>query len=451
MIKEWKVRYPPLDFYRHRPSTAHPTLLYNYTSAIPIIGIMATWTIGAATAAATYIFLCAILRDRQRLVMERRFKFRDRASFATMTVQDAYTIQTWLAEQEFPQVFSAAIFFALFKSYGIPSISRLLVSTGQFVDDDGLKTTSKRAADTSVLLCNMVIGRPSSTRATEAVARTNYLHSAYRRSGRISDDDMLYTLSLFVLEGIRWTERYGWRHLTDMERCALATFWKTLGEDLGVSYHQLPSDGSWADGLAWLEELDDWSRRYEAENMLPSDDNATLASATMDMLLYKLPHAIKPLGFNFASILLDSRLREAMKIPHPPAHYQTIFNYIVTLRKFILRHLCLPRPHFLRHKRIYDASDPVTGRSHVPRSRVHPWYAKLSIKDRLKAWLGMDLGERAEFMPQGYLVSELGPTRQRGKGTSEMKQMMESLQLKDPRQCPFIGTDVTSKASTQHI
>ncbi|KAI1780887.1 hypothetical protein F4818DRAFT_451179 [Hypoxylon cercidicola] len=246
---------------------------------------MVAWMVGAATTAAIYIFLCAILRNRQLLTMEGRFKFRDRASLGTMTVEDAYTIQKWLAEQEFPRVFSAAIFFALFKSYGIPSISRLLVSTDQFSNDDGLKTTSKSAADTSVLLCNMVIGRPSSTRATAAVARTNYLHSTYRRA--------------------------------DMERCALATFWKALGEDLGVSYCQLPSDGSWADGLAWLEELDAWSRRYETQNMVPSDDNATLASATMDMLLNKLPHTLKSLGFNFASVLLGSGLRGAMEYELP--------------------------------------------------------------------------------------------------------------------------------------
>ncbi|KAI1405099.1 hypothetical protein F4819DRAFT_444865 [Hypoxylon fuscum] len=396
-----------------------------------------TWMPSIAVAVVTYVFLCALLRNRQRLAMEKRFKFRSRASLVNMTVEDAYIIQTWLAEQEFPHVFSAAIFFALFKSYGIPSISRLLVSTDQFVSNDGLKTTSKRAADTSVLLCNMVIGKPSSERATAAVARTNYLHSSHRRAGKISDDDMLYTLSLFVLEGIRWTEKYEWRHLTDMERCAVATFWKALGEDLEVSYHQLASNGNWTDGLSWLEELDAWSCQYEAHSMVPSSDNAALASATMDMLLYELPNSFKPMGRKFASILLGPRLREAMKIPHPPPHYETIFYYVITLRKFIVRHLCLPRPYFRRHKRVYDAPNPVTGRYQVPRWRVHPWYARPSIKDRLRAWTGSDSGEKANFMPQGYLISELGPTRHVGKGMSEMKDTIESLRTKDPRRCPF--------------
>lgn len=55
-------------------------------------------------------------------------------------------------------------------------------------------------------------------------ARMNYLHSLYQRSGKISNDDMLYTLSLFILEVERWIRLYEWRKLTDMELCALYVF-----------------------------------------------------------------------------------------------------------------------------------------------------------------------------------------------------------------------------------
>lgn len=48
----------------------------------------------------------------------------------------------------------------------------------------------------------------------------NYLHSRYQKAGKISNDDMLYTLSLFVLEVERWVGLYEWRSLTPLEICA---------------------------------------------------------------------------------------------------------------------------------------------------------------------------------------------------------------------------------------
>ena len=57
----------------------------------------------------------------------------------------------------------------------------------------------------------------------------NYLHGRYIKAGKISNDDMLYTLSLFVLEPIRWTAKYEWRCVTDLERCAMGMCWKDLG------------------------------------------------------------------------------------------------------------------------------------------------------------------------------------------------------------------------------
>ena len=204
------------------------------------------------------------------------------------------------------------------QTYGVPSISRLLVATGQIADCNnsyGLERTSKRAADTSVLITNMVIGRPGSRRAIEAVARTRFLHAGYRKSGKISDDDMLYTLSLFVLEPIRWVAQYEWRSLTHLERCAMATCWKALGEDLGISYDCLPSsqkERGWTDALHWLRELDEWSRAYAHQNVRLHKSNTILASATIDMVTFKLPKIAKPVGQCIVSMILGLDLRNAM-------------------------------------------------------------------------------------------------------------------------------------------
>jgi hypothetical protein len=228
-----------------------------------------------------------------------------------MTLEDAHTIQLSLAELEFPTVFSVSVFFALFKTYGIPSISKLLVATGQLLASE---TASKRAADTGVVITEVVLNKPDSERAISGIALMNYLHGRYIKAGKISNDDMLYTLSLFILEPIRWTARYEWRTVTDFERCAMGVYWKDLGEAMKISYDSLPSASlGWRDGLHWLEELETWSLAYEAENMVPADTNATLARGTFDIALFNVPYALKPFGFTVASALLEPRLQKAMK------------------------------------------------------------------------------------------------------------------------------------------
>lgn len=148
----------------------------------------------------------------------------------------------------------------------------------------------------------------------EAIARTNFLHRGYRRGGKISDDDMLYTLSLFTLEAMRWTDRFEWRRLTDIERCAMATCWKALGEDLEIHYDRLPShERGWVDGLQWLVELETWSLQYEKDHMRPADSNAQLAATALGMLHHRLPRSLRGLAGNLAAIILDPRLREALK------------------------------------------------------------------------------------------------------------------------------------------
>jgi hypothetical protein len=51
----------------------------------------------------------------------------------------------------------------------------------------------------------------------------NYIHSQYQKAGKISNEDMLYTLSVFITEPIRWINDYEWRPMTDMEVCATST------------------------------------------------------------------------------------------------------------------------------------------------------------------------------------------------------------------------------------
>lgn len=115
-----------------------------------------------------------------------------------MTDNNAFLIQKNIGELEFPFIFEKALQFALFRTYGIPSISNLLVATAQ-----STTTACKRYTDTEVLIREFMGYAPTSARALEAIGRMNYIHSGYQRCGKITKDDMLYTLSLFVVEPIR--------------------------------------------------------------------------------------------------------------------------------------------------------------------------------------------------------------------------------------------------------
>lgn len=189
-------------------------------------------------------------------------------------------------------------------------MSSLLVATGQLASPE---TASKRTADTGVLLLEFALNKPSSERTISSIARMNYLHSRYQKSGKITDSDLLYTLSLFALEQGRWVDRYEWRSLTDMELCACGTFWRSMGDAMVIPYTDLPSSKTgWQDGLHWLEEIREWSLTYEDSHMIPAITNKQLAESHLDVLFFNLSETYINIGKRFVTVLLGERLRKAM-------------------------------------------------------------------------------------------------------------------------------------------
>lgn len=98
------------------------------------------------------------------------------------------------------------------KTYGIPTVSKILVETTQLTKPS---TSSERYADTKALILELAGNDPASDRCVEAIARMNYIQSVHQKNGKISNDDMLYTLSLFARlsrgktgwkDGLHWHE-----------------------------------------------------------------------------------------------------------------------------------------------------------------------------------------------------------------------------------------------------
>ena len=184
------------------------------------------------------------------------------------------------------------------------------MATGQLKN---LETASKRAADTGVLLLEFGLNKPTSERAIEAIARMNFLHSRYQKSGKISNDDLLYTLSIFALEPSRWIDQYEWRTMNDLEMCACGTFWKNMGNAMEISYAKLDSSAKgWQDGLHWLEEVKDWSDKYEEAHMVRADTNRQLADSQLHTLLPRWPAKLHDVCKKSVIVLLGDRLRRSM-------------------------------------------------------------------------------------------------------------------------------------------
>ncbi|KAL4807880.1 streptococcal 67 kDa myosin-cross-reactive antigen like family-domain-containing protein [Aspergillus unguis] len=393
---------------------------------------------------AAYLLIQRTLRYRRLKSLHRIYaRYTTREQMATMTDHDAFEIQKQMLVKEFPSASLKALQFALFRTYGIPSISSLLLKTSQF---SNAATSFKRYADTGALIGQFMAFDPASERAQTAIARTKYLHIGYRSSGKILESDMLYTLSLFALEPIRFIEEFEWRSLTELEKCAIGTYWKSLGDALEISFQELPSGPhGFQDGLVFLQELREWSLRYEEQYMQPNPTNKEVADKTMDVLVYSLPGWLKPVGVKMASCVMDERLREAMMYPRPSKPYRAFFKTFMAFRKFFLRHLALPRSHFNRIDIFTDEPNEF-GRYYINVYEAVPYYVKPTLWNRWGpgAWVSWAMGmplpgdEDDKYYPRGFDAEDLGPKYFEGKGRKTVGEIRETLKRERRGQAPFI-------------
>ena len=200
---------------------------------------------------------------------------------------------------EFPWDMNQALSFALFRTYAVPSIGRLLDETGEFGRD-----TQKRYDDTALLLDQVSVHGLHSEGGRRAIRRINQMHGAYD----ISNADMLYVLSTFVVVPRRWMDDYGWRAFVPAEVAASTRYYVELGRLLGI--RQIPET---YDGFARL--LDD----YEAEHFAFDPGSRRVADATMALMRTFYPRVVARPVDVFSRALMDEPLLEAFGYRAPPA------------------------------------------------------------------------------------------------------------------------------------
>ncbi|KAI0976461.1 hypothetical protein F4678DRAFT_417225 [Xylaria arbuscula] len=281
-----------------------------------------------------YISYRIIVRRLYRLGLQRTSR-RDDVDVANMTLEEAYAIKTRIAEDEFPRVFSAAINFVFFKAEGIPSIAKLVFRASQRSSNSNQKPRRGPGVSPADLL-----RRPGAPDTRAAIDRVNHVHSLFRPSGKMSDDDLLYVLSLFTAEPMQWIARFEYRALSDRERCALTTLWRAVGEELRIPYNRLPSYAQgFRDSLHWLTELEDWGCAYERVHRERTPESVALAGKQMDAWVGSVPGFIKGATRGFVAAGIEPGLRQAHGIETPSPITVFLVETVIYIRKIARRFL----------------------------------------------------------------------------------------------------------------
>ncbi|TEB31420.1 hypothetical protein FA13DRAFT_366962 [Coprinellus micaceus] len=404
---------PSIDWLHFWEDLTHPLTIATAVGTITIL----------------HLTLARALRWRRYYSIHREYEVKWKEG--RLTPGEAQRIMQTSCVYDMPWLLIRALAFALFKTYTLPSGSKLLLSTRELGSQEKV---AKRYADTEILIQTWIgcplsgfhstTGAPSSSvpaedpRAALAIARTNFLHSKYN----IPNHQFLYTLGLFILEPPAWAKRWGWRELSDMEQDAYLIFWTDIGQKMGIK--DIPPT---------LEELKEWCETYAEAEMAPDEANHKLSEYTMDEILYPVPRAfgLREFGERAVICLLPDRVREAMLLPAQPRWLHWFVNSVFTSIWLYQRYLCFPR-HFMDY-----SGFPINGNLPKPdkngdiraRPRVYrsiPWYKPEPSGFLGRTWeqllvkVGWHGGVPAvEFLSNGYRIEEVGPLRFQNLGIEE--------------------------------
>jgi hypothetical protein len=202
-----------------------------------------------------------------------------------------------LSLYEFPWDTLQALSFALFRTYAVPSIGRLLDETRAFGD-----ATQKRYDDTAILLEMPLVHGFESSQGKDAIRRINQMHRMYD----ISNEDFRYVLSTFVVVPYRWIERYGWRRLTETEKLAIVRYYRELARHMGIK--EVPET---YEGFAELMDA------YERDNFAYDAGAQRVADHTLGLLTTFYPRPLRTSVDLFSRSLMDESLIQAFGFEEP--------------------------------------------------------------------------------------------------------------------------------------
>jgi hypothetical protein len=198
---------------------------------------------------------------------------------------------------EFPWDLNQALSFALFRTYAVPSIGNLLARTGEFTE-----RVQQRYDDTALLLEAPLVHGFSSAEGRAGIRRVNQMHRMYD----ISNDDMRYVLSTFVVVPKRWLDDYGWRRLSAGELRASVNYYRELGRHLAI--RDVPET---------YEEFAALMDSYEAEHFGYDEEARRVADSTLRLMTTFYPRPAARAVEVFSRALMDEPLLAAFRYADP--------------------------------------------------------------------------------------------------------------------------------------
>lgn len=253
----------------------------------------------------------------------------------------------------------------------------------------------------------------------------NFLHSRY--GSLIKQEDLLFTLSLFVFEPIDYIARFEWRPLTPLEEQARYVFWREIGARMGIK--DIPKS---------IEDFRAWKEAYADRAMVYAPTNEQTGDVTLEILLRPAPGLFKPIGKQAAVTLLDERVRKAFGWPRAPELLYTLVPGLIKARALFVRYLMYPRPtvpKFLSTDEVEVESKDGRKETRIVRGGFlfEPWYVPIGA-----SWIGkLGFGTPGEqWQSAGWKSETLGPARLQDQGVETAVKSGTSIR-EQAAVCPF--------------
>ncbi len=234
-------------------------------------------------------------------------------------VQDHERIVFLTGTYEEPYLIQRALEFALFRTFALPRTAKLLVDTGEFE-----QRGQKRYDDTTLLISEFVEHGYDSERGRAAIKRMNRMHHRFA----IDNEDYLYTLSTFIFEPIRWSQRFGWRPFDPKECQSEFIFWREVGKRMGIK--DLPET---------YEAFEHFNRDYERRYFQYNQYSHRIGTATINVFLNWYPAFTRPLVRQCLYALMDEPMQRAFGFPQASGWAKALTFGALKLRARVLRRL----------------------------------------------------------------------------------------------------------------